>query len=149
MAIASANAAPRSIGTKSFPADSGFRPMDSIAFEQMRPIARAGAAPPTAIANAFAMSLTISASMFRGCVSVRPVRDCLIGLLDAITSECGNSDGNRSSRPIPKRADGPVSLRDDVPLRYHEAHQSKWKDRPVSTSKIRAPESLPRSVQAS
>src|SRR3989344_7356619 len=54
MAIASAKAQARSIGTKILPAASGLRPIDSIACEPIMPIATAGAIAPTAITTAFA-----------------------------------------------------------------------------------------------
>lgn len=55
-AIASAKAADKSIGTKIFPADSGLRPIDSIAFAPIFPIAIAGAILPKAIVAAFAQN---------------------------------------------------------------------------------------------
>ncbi len=54
MAIASAKADAKSIGTKIFPVASGFRPIDSMALAPIMPIANAGPIPPTAIAIAFA-----------------------------------------------------------------------------------------------
>ena len=63
MAIASANAAPINIGTKSFPVDSGFRPIDSMAFATMLPIASAGAKPPMAIVAPLTIILMDSASI--------------------------------------------------------------------------------------
>ena len=54
MAIASANAQARSIGTRILLAASGLRPIDSIAFEPIIPIATAGAIAPIAITIAFA-----------------------------------------------------------------------------------------------
>jgi len=59
MAIASANAQERSIGTRIFPADSGLRPMDSIAFEPIMPTAIAGPTAPTAITIAFAKNVSM------------------------------------------------------------------------------------------
>ncbi len=52
--MASANAAPNSIGTKILPADSGLRPMDSMALLTIIPIAKAGEIPPIAIVRPFA-----------------------------------------------------------------------------------------------
>src|SRR3989338_11352193 len=49
MAIASAKAIPRNIGTKSLSADSGLRPIDSMALLAVIPIAKAGNIPPTAM----------------------------------------------------------------------------------------------------
>ena len=54
MAIASANAQERSIGTRILPAASVFPPIHSIAFEPIIPIAMPGAIAPTAITIAFA-----------------------------------------------------------------------------------------------
>ena len=54
MAIASANAEAISIGTNTFPEASGLRPIASIAFEPIIPIAIAGAIDPRPIAIAFA-----------------------------------------------------------------------------------------------
>ena len=53
MAIASANAQERSIGTNILPAASGLRPIDSMAFEPIMPMAIAGPTAPTAITTAF------------------------------------------------------------------------------------------------
>src|SRR3989344_5435672 len=63
MAMASAKAAPRSMGTNSFSVDSGLRPIDSIAFPTSRPMASAGPIPPTPIANAFANIFATSGSI--------------------------------------------------------------------------------------
>ena len=54
MAIASAKAQARSMGTRILPAASGLRPIDSIAFEPIIPIATAGPIAPIAITIAFA-----------------------------------------------------------------------------------------------
>ena len=54
MAIASANAAAKSIGTKILPAASGLRPIASIAFEPIQPMLNAGTITPMAIARALA-----------------------------------------------------------------------------------------------
>src|SRR3989338_6470618 len=63
MAMASAKAAPRSMGTNSFSVDSGLRPIDSIALPTSRPMASAGSIPPTPIANAFANIFATSGSI--------------------------------------------------------------------------------------
>lgn len=57
MAIASAKAETKSIGTRILPADSGLRPIDSMALAPILPIARAGAKPPMAIAAALAINV--------------------------------------------------------------------------------------------
>lgn len=49
MAIASAKAAPKSMGTNSLLVDSGLRPMDSMALETIMPTAYAGEIPPIAM----------------------------------------------------------------------------------------------------
>lgn len=53
MAIASAKADARSIGTNILLADSGFLPIASIAFEPIIPIEIAGAIEPIPMASAF------------------------------------------------------------------------------------------------
>jgi len=59
MATASANAIDKSIGTRIFPDASGLRPIASMAFEPIRPIAIAGPNDPMAIARAFASIISI------------------------------------------------------------------------------------------
>ena len=54
MAIASAKAAPKSIGTKIGPDASGFRPIDSIALLTILPMAKAGRTPPRAMVKPLA-----------------------------------------------------------------------------------------------
>jgi hypothetical protein len=57
MAIASAKAIPSNIGTNSLSADSGLRPMDSMALpEPILPTAKAGNIPPMAIVKSFDQS---------------------------------------------------------------------------------------------
>src|SRR5260370_1440405 len=60
MAMASANAIPKSSGTNNLSPLSGFRPMLSMALLAILPIAKAGKKPPTAIVNALAMVLATS-----------------------------------------------------------------------------------------
>lgn len=58
MAIASAKAKARSIGTKILPAASGLRPMDSIALSPIQPMEIAGAIA-TSITIAFANDVSM------------------------------------------------------------------------------------------
>ena len=60
--MASANAIPKSMGTNSLSADSGLRPMDSMALLAVLPIAQAGKIPPIAIVNALAKAFAESGS---------------------------------------------------------------------------------------
>jgi len=52
--MASANAAISNIGTKILPALSGLRPIDSMAFAPIKPMAKPGPSDPRPIASAFA-----------------------------------------------------------------------------------------------
>ncbi len=52
--MASAKAAAKSIGTKIFPAASGFRPIDSMALDPMNPMANPGPIDPIPMAKALA-----------------------------------------------------------------------------------------------
>ena len=64
MAIASAKAAPSNIGTNNLPADSGLRPIASMAFETNIPMAKAGAKPPTAMVMPLAKAKIDACSIY-------------------------------------------------------------------------------------